>query len=61
MSRYEVPTYTTSETDKVICVNRREHEHGALTDKALSAVLQKNFAFTVRCTGEVLESNGHYL
>lgn len=33
----------------------REHEHGALTDKAFYAVVQKKFAFMARVRVKVLE------
>lgn len=56
MVHYEVPTYTTNDIDKVICINKREC--GALTDKALYIFIQKDFALTVSDTVEVLESNG---
>lgn len=56
MLQCEVSSYISDKIDKVICINSREHEHGAPTDNVLYAVIQKNFAFTVRVTVEVPES-----
>lgn len=39
-------------------IGRRELGHGALAEKALRAIIPKNFPFTIRLTSEVLESNG---
>ena len=55
MFQCEVSSYITDKIDKVVCINRREREHGVLTDNVLQAVIQKNFAFTVRVMVEVLE------
>ncbi|XP_044145352.1 polyribonucleotide nucleotidyltransferase 1, mitochondrial [Bufo gargarizans] len=58
MLHYEFPPYATNEIGKVMGMNRRELGHGALAEKALKAVIPKDFPFTIRVTAEVLESNG---
>ncbi|XP_075059947.1 polyribonucleotide nucleotidyltransferase 1, mitochondrial [Mixophyes fleayi] len=58
MLHYEFPPYATNEIGKVVGMNRRELGHGALAEKALKAVIPKDFPFTIRVTAEVLESNG---
>lgn len=58
MLHYEFPPYATNEIGKMGGLNRRELGHGALAEKALRAVIPKDFPFTIRVTAEVLESNG---
>lgn len=58
MLHYEFPPYATNEIGKMGGINRRELGHGALAEKALRAVIPKDFPFTIRVTSEVLESNG---
>lgn len=35
MFQCEVSSYITDKIDKVVCINRREREHGVLTDNVL--------------------------
>lgn len=56
---YEFPPYATNEIGRPGSnFDRRELGHGALAEKALKAVVPKDFPFTIRLTSEVLESNG---
>lgn len=60
MLHYNFPPYSVGEARPLRGTGRREVGHGALAEKALSAVLpgQDKFNYTIRLVSEVLESNG---
>ena len=60
MHHYNFPPFSTGETGRVGSTNRRMIGHGALAEKALSAVIpsQKDFPYTIRIVSEALASNG---
>jgi len=60
MLHYNFPPYSTGETGRIGSTGRRETGHGALAERALSAVLPKNedFPYTIRIVCEALSSNG---
>lgn len=60
MLHYNFPPFSTGETKPLRGPSRREIGHGALAERALSAVLPsyEEFPYTVRVVGEILESNG---
>ena len=60
MLHYNFPQYSVGETGRYGAPGRREIGHGALGEKAISAVLpnEEEFPYTIRIVGEVLESNG---
>jgi polyribonucleotide nucleotidyltransferase len=57
---YNFPPYSVGETSFRLGPGRREIGHGALAERALSAVLPKHddFPYTIRIVSETLESNG---
>ncbi len=60
MHHYNFPPFSTGETGRVGGFNRRMVGHGALAEKALSAVLpnKEEFPYTIRLVSECLASNG---
>jgi len=60
MLTYNFPPFCTGEARPLRGPKRREVGHGALARRALLAVLpsREEFPYVVRCTSEVLESNG---
>lgn len=60
MHHYNFPPFSSGETGRVGGMNRRMIGHGALAEKALSAVLpdKENFPYTIRLVSECLASNG---
>lgn len=57
---YSFPGYATGEVRPLRGPGRRETGHGALAERALESVVPKKeaFAYTIRVSSEVLESNG---
>ena len=57
---YNFPPYSTGETRRMGGPRRRDIGHGALAERALSAVIpsEEEFPYTLRLVGEVLSSNG---
>ncbi|HOV78718.1 MAG TPA: polyribonucleotide nucleotidyltransferase [Bacillota bacterium] len=60
MHHYNFPPFSTGETRPLRAAGRREIGHGALAERALSAVIPKeeDFPYTIRIVSEALESNG---
>ena len=60
MHHYNFPHFSVGETGPIRGPGRREIGHGALGERALSAVIpdEKDFPYTIRLVAEVLESNG---
>ncbi len=60
MHHYNFPPFSTGETGKIGGTNRRMVGHGALAEKALSAVIpnKETFPYTIRLVSEALASNG---
>lgn len=60
MHHYNFPQFSVGETGPVRGPGRREIGHGALGERALSAIIpeESDFPYTIRCVSEVLESNG---
>jgi polyribonucleotide nucleotidyltransferase len=60
MLQYSFPPFSTGEARPLRGPKRREVGHGALAHRALSPVLPdfEDFPYVLRCTGEILESNG---
>ncbi len=60
MLHYSFPPFSVGETGPVRGPGRREIGHGALAERALSAVMptKEEFPYTVRVVSEILESNG---
>ena len=60
MLHYNFPPYSVGEARRVGSPGRREIGHGALAEKALSAVLpsEEDFPYTLRIVCEALSSNG---
>lgn len=60
MHHYNFPNFSVGETGPMRGPGRREIGHGALGERALSAVIpdEKGFPYTIRLVAEVLESNG---
>lgn len=58
--QYNFPPYCTGETGRMGAPKRREIGHGALAERALTAVLpsEDEFPYTIRIVSEVMESNG---
>lgn len=57
---YNFPPYSVGETRPIRSPGRREIGHGALAERALSAVIpeEDKFPYTIRIVSEALESNG---
>ncbi|HEY7349360.1 MAG TPA: polyribonucleotide nucleotidyltransferase [Ktedonobacterales bacterium] len=60
MHHYNFPPYSTGETKPLRGPGRREIGHGALAERAVSAVIpgQDEFPYTIRIVSETLSSNG---
>jgi polyribonucleotide nucleotidyltransferase len=60
MLHYNFPPFSTGEAKPVRGTSRREVGHGALAERALSAVLPayEDFPYTIRIVSDILESNG---
>ncbi|TRZ96424.1 polyribonucleotide nucleotidyltransferase [bacterium] len=60
MLHYSFPPFSVGETAPVRGPGRREIGHGALAERALSAVIppKDKFPYTIRVVSEILESNG---
>ena len=60
MHHYNFPAFSVGETGRYGSPGRREIGHGALGERAISAVLpsEEAFPYAIRCVAEVLESNG---
>ena len=60
MHHYNFPPFSSGETGRIGGTNRRMIGHGALAEKALSAVLppKEEFPYTIRIVSESMASNG---
>ncbi|MEK7574791.1 MAG: polyribonucleotide nucleotidyltransferase [Patescibacteria group bacterium] len=60
MHHYNFPPFSSGETGRIGSTNRRMIGHGALAEKALSAVLppKETFPYTIRLVSEAFASNG---
>ncbi|MBI3573657.1 polyribonucleotide nucleotidyltransferase [Candidatus Kaiserbacteria bacterium] len=60
MHHYNFPPFSVGETGRLGGMNRRMIGHGALAEKALSAVIppKETFPYTIRLVSEALASNG---
>ncbi len=60
MLHYNFPSFSVGEVRPIRGPGRREIGHGALAERALSAVMpsKEKFPYTVRLVSEILESNG---
>jgi len=60
MLHYNFPAFSVGEIGRYGSPGRREIGHGALGEKALSAVIpsEEEFPYTIRVVSEILESNG---
>ncbi|OCS92370.1 polyribonucleotide nucleotidyltransferase [Caryophanon latum] len=60
MHHYNFPAFSVGETGRYGSPGRREIGHGALGERAISAVLpsEEEFPYAIRCVAEVVESNG---
>lgn len=60
MLHYSFPPFSVGETTPVRGPGRREIGHGALSERALLAVMpsKEKFPYTIRVVSEILESNG---
>ena len=60
MLHYNFPPFSVGETGRMTGVGRREVGHGALAERAISAVLPEadKFPYTLRVVSDILESNG---
>ena len=60
MLHYNFPPFSVGETGRMTGVGRREIGHGALAERAISAVLPSadESPYTVRIVSDILESNG---
>ena len=60
MHHYNFPPFSVGETRRIGTPGRREIGHGALAERALSAVIpsEEEFPYTIRLVSEVLSSNG---
>lgn len=60
MHHYNFPPYSSGETGRMGGINRRAVGHGALAEKALSAVIPHTdvFPYTIRLVSECFASNG---
>ncbi|MBI4837061.1 MAG: polyribonucleotide nucleotidyltransferase [Candidatus Portnoybacteria bacterium] len=60
MHHYNFPPFSVGETSPLRGPGRREIGHGALTEKALEAVIpdEQDFPYTIRVVSEILSSNG---
>src|SRR5437879_3787094 len=59
MLHYNFPPFSVGETGRMTGVGRREVGHGALAERAVSAVLPgEEWPYTMRVVSDILESNG---
>jgi polyribonucleotide nucleotidyltransferase len=60
LHHYSDPPYCMGEVGRMGSVGRREIGHGALAERALTAVIpsQQEFPYTIRVVSEVMSSNG---
>src|SRR5579863_8644688 len=60
MLHYNFPPFSVGETGRMTGVGRREVGHGALAERAISAVLPtaEESPYTIRIVSDILESNG---
>ncbi len=60
MHHYNFPPFSTGEVKRMRMPGRREIGHGALVERAISAVLpaEDEFPYTLRLVSEILSSNG---
>ncbi|HET9281830.1 MAG TPA: polyribonucleotide nucleotidyltransferase, partial [Candidatus Angelobacter sp.] len=60
MLHYNFPPFSVGETGRMTGVGRREVGHGALAERAISAVLptEDKWPYTMRVVSDILESNG---
>src|SRR5689334_15874705 len=60
MLHYNFPPFSVGEVGRMTGVGRREVGHGALAERAISAVLPdaENWPYTMRVVSDILESNG---
>src|SRR5579859_301065 len=60
MLHYNFPPFSVGEVGRMTGVGRREVGHGALADRAISAVLpdEAQWPYTMRVVSDILESNG---
>jgi polyribonucleotide nucleotidyltransferase len=60
MLHYNFPPFSVGEVGRMGAPGRREVGHGALAERALSAVIpaEKDFPYTIRVVSDTLESNG---
>ncbi len=60
MHHYNFPAFSTGEARPARSPGRREIGHGALAERAISAIIppQNEFPYTIRIVSEVLSSNG---
>jgi len=60
MHHYNYPPFSNGEVKRLGSPGRREIGHGALAEKALTAVIpeEQEFSYTIRLVSEVLSSNG---
>jgi polyribonucleotide nucleotidyltransferase len=60
MLHYNFPPFSVGETGRMTGVGRREVGHGALAERAISAVLPstEDVPYTLRVVSDILESNG---
>jgi polyribonucleotide nucleotidyltransferase len=60
MLHYNFPPFSVGEVGRMMGPGRREIGHGALAERALSAVIpsEDNFPYTIRVVSDILESNG---
>jgi len=60
MLHYNFPPFSVGETGRMTGVGRREVGHGALAERAISAVLPtaEESPYTIRVVSDILESNG---
>ena len=60
MLHYNFPPFSVGETGRMTGTGRREIGHGALAERAISAVLpgEEESPYTVRIVSDILESNG---
>jgi polyribonucleotide nucleotidyltransferase len=60
MHHYNFPPFSTGETGRIGSPGRREIGHGALVERALSAVIpsREEFLYTIRIVSESMASNG---
>ena len=58
MLHYNFPPFSVGETGRMTGVGRREVGHGALAERAISAVLPDESQYSIRIVSDILESNG---